>query len=169
MSSSALLGLAPRCSLRAFALSLVVFAAIATAGAQSASACVAQPFFPSPLSNSFEGADGDQCDSDGLGPKRDWQNVIGQDGFVSTSDAPSNADTMYGSNNAGLVAGSTDENVPDSWNFMIGNLGAPKYDALAAYSFTDFSDKLFVDLAFVRAASSGATFLGFELNQKQPG
>ncbi|HUR85905.1 MAG TPA: hypothetical protein VMY78_11210, partial [Solirubrobacteraceae bacterium] len=45
----------------------------------------------------------------------------------------------------------------------------PKYDALAAYSFTDFSDKLFVDLAFVRAASSGATFLGFELNQKQPG
>ena len=169
MSRTALSGLAPSWSLRALALTLVLFAAIATAGAQTASACVAQPFSPSPLSNSFEGADGDQCDSDGLGPKRDWQNVIGQDGFVSTSDAPSNADTMYGSNNAGLVSGSTDENVPDSWNFTIGNLGAPKYDALAAYSFTDFSDKLFVDLAFVRAASSGATFLAFELNQAQPG
>ncbi len=169
MSRTALTGLAPSWSLRAFALTLVLFAAIATAGAQSASACVAQPFSPSPLSNSFEGADGDQCDSDGLGPKRDWQNVIGQDGFVSTTDTPSTADTMYGSNNAGLVSGSTDENVPDSWNFTIGNLGAPKYDALAAYSFTDFSDKLFVDLAFVRAASSGATFLAFELNQAQPG
>ncbi|HTN24738.1 MAG TPA: hypothetical protein VL120_12175, partial [Solirubrobacteraceae bacterium] len=170
MSHWALSPTATRSTLRVLTLSLLLFAAFAAAGASRASACVSQPFSPAPLANSFEGADGDQCDSDGLGSKRDWQNVVGQDGFVSTADAPSATDTVYGPNNAGIVGGSSDENVPDSWNFTIGNLGAAKYDALAAYSFTDpISDKLFVDLGFIRAAASGATFLAFELNQKQPG
>ena len=161
---------ARRLALRTLAFTLALFALLAAASAQSAPACVTQPFTPAPLMNNFEGADGDQCDSDGAGPKRDWQNVIGEDGFVGTADAPSGADTIYGSNNAGIVAGPTSENVPDSWNFTIGNLGGSKFDALAAYSFTDpVSDKLFVDLAFVRAAATGATFLAFELNQRQPG
>jgi hypothetical protein len=161
---------ARRSLLRALVLSVSLFALFAATGAQSASACVAQPFTPAPLTNNFEGADGDQCDSDGAGPKRDWQNVIGEEGFVGTNDAPSTADTLYGSNNAGLVAGPTDETKPDSWNFTIGNLGGSKFDALSAFSFTDpLSDKLFVDLGFVRATATGATFLAFELNQRQPG
>jgi uncharacterized repeat protein (TIGR01451 family) len=152
------------------AVALFAFVVFAAAGAERASACVTQPFSPAPLANSFEGADGDQCDSDGLGPRRDWQNVTASPGFVSTTDAPSTADTLYGPNNAGIVGGSSDENVPDSWNFTIGNLGSSKFDALAAYSFTDpLNNSLFLDLAFVRAAASGATFLAFELNQRQPG
>src|SRR3954453_7601933 len=83
---------------------------LAAAGADTASACVGGGFSPLP-SSTFEGADGDQCDSDAVGPRRDWQNVKNTPGFAGTVDAPSSNDTMYGSNNAGLVGGSTDENV----------------------------------------------------------
>lgn len=148
---------------------LAALTLLATAGAQSAAACVSAAFSPLPLS-SFEGADGDQCDSDGVGTRRDWQTVAGDPGLHTTIDAPSGNDTIYGSNNAGLVGGSTDENVPDSWNFTHGNIGAGKYDAIAATTFTDpQSSKLFLDLGFVRATTTGETFLAFELNQRQPG
>ncbi|MDX6510824.1 MAG: hypothetical protein QOE36_328 [Gaiellaceae bacterium] len=162
--------LSPRRSLLSVcALTFAMLTLFATAGAQRASACVSSAFGPLPLST-FEGADGDQCDSDGVGPRRDWQNVAGDPALSSTIDAPSTNDTIYGSNNAGLVGGSTDENVPDSWNFTNGNIGSGKFDALAAYSYTDpENNKLFVDLGFVRATTSGDTFLAFELNQRQPG
>ena len=142
---------------------------LGTAGAQSASACVSSAFSPLPLS-SFEGADGNQCDSDGAGPRRDWETVAGEPDLHTTIDAPSNNDTTYGSNNAGIVGGSTSEIVPDSWNFTNGNIGGGKFDALSAASFTDpENSKLFLDLGFVRATTSGDTFLAFELNQRQPG
>ncbi|MEY2516079.1 MAG: hypothetical protein QOJ89_3437, partial [bacterium] len=44
------------------AATLALFALLAVAGAQSASACVSPAFAPLALST-FEGADGDQCDS----------------------------------------------------------------------------------------------------------
>ena len=151
------------------ATTFALLALLATAGAQTASACVSPAFAPLALST-FEGADGDQCDSDGVGLLRDWQNIASDPDLTSTIDAPSNNDTMYGSNNAGIVGGPTAETVPDSWNFTTGNLGGGKFDALAASSFTDPENgKLFLDLGFVRATTSGDTFLAFELNQRQPG
>ncbi|MEY2512807.1 MAG: hypothetical protein QOJ89_165, partial [bacterium] len=163
----------PAPSLRALctlcATTFALFALLAVAGAQSASACVSPAFAPLALST-FEGADGDQCDSDGVGARRDWQNVASDPALNSTIDAPSDNDTIYGPNNAGIVGGSTDENKPDSWNFTNGSVGAGKFDALAASSFTDPENgKLFLDLGFVRATTSGDTFLAFELNQRQPG
>ena len=166
-----------RLRLLVLVLAFAAFAGLAGAAPHKAEACVPAAFAPLPFST-FEGADGDQCDSDRVpgppivdGPLRDWQSIANDPGLVSTADAPSNTDTIYGSNNAGLVGGATDENKPDSWNFTTGNLGAEKFDALAASSFTDpgQGNKLFLDLSFVRAASTGATFFGFELNQKQPG
>jgi uncharacterized repeat protein (TIGR01451 family) len=147
-------------------LSFMVFAA---AGAERASACASPALAPLALST-FEGGDGDQCDSDGLGARRDWQNIAGNPGLNSTIDAPSDNDTIYGPNTHDLVGGPTDENIPDSWNFQHGSVGSGKFDALAANSFTDPENgKLFLDLGFVRATTSGDTFLAFELNQRQPG
>ncbi len=148
---------------------LATLVLLATAGAQRASACVSSAFSPLPLS-SFEGADADQCDSDGAGARRDWETLAGDTDLHTTIDAPSNDDTTYGSNNAGIVGGSTSEIVPDSWNFTNGNIGGGKFDALSAASFTDpENSELFLDLGFVRATTSGDTFLAFELNQRQPG
>jgi len=158
-----------RVLLGALTLTFALFTLMAWAGAERASACVSSAFSPLALST-FEGADGDQCDSDGVGAKRDWQTVAGNVNLQTTIDAPSANDTTYGSNNAGIVGGSTAENVPDSWNFTFGNIGGGKYDALSATSFTDpESNKLFLDLGFVRATTNGDTFLAFELNQRQPG
>jgi hypothetical protein len=154
----------------ALGLAIALFALVsAVAPSNASAACASGVFAPLALST-FEGADGDQCDSDGVGPLRDWENVAASPSLSSTVDAPSSTDTIYGPNNAGIVGGSSDENVPDSWNFTVGNLGGGKFDALAAFSFTDpTNNKLFLDLGFIRAESTGATFLAFELNQKQPG
>src|SRR3954470_9339207 len=109
----------------AVVLALFVFAMIAAVGAPAASACVPNPnvFLPLPLS-SFEGADGDQCDSDGVGPLRDWENGASDPTLNGTVDSTGANETLYGSNNAGVVGGPSSEIVPDSWNFTTGNLGA---------------------------------------------
>ena len=108
--------IAPLSPRRVLTLTFALFTLMAWVGAERASACASSAFSPLALST-FEGADGDQCDSDGVGPKRDWQTVADNVNLHTTIDAPSANDTTYGSNNAGIVGGSTSENVPDSWNF----------------------------------------------------
>ena len=133
---------------------MAVSAVIATAWAPAA---VAAPLTPTgdPLSgSSFQGADGNQLNENGL---LDWDGVHAR---VVHNDDPNERDTAF--------AGGTKVGDPAHWTFTTeaGGVTPGKANILDAWSVVDQpGGRTFLYLAFDRAAAEGDTFLTFELNQ----
>ncbi len=151
-------------ALLAATLALMLAGVVAPAQAGATACTPAGPAVPgAPLPGScFEGYDGDQVDSDGIGvgnDRLDWQTVI------STKAA----DFASGGRDSQFGPGGSEE-TPDSWTFAFGSLGSGKYDVISGWSSVEpNTTDLMLELAFVRATKKGKTHLAFELNQLAPG
>jgi hypothetical protein len=116
--------------------------------------------------NSFQGGDGNQdtptlaeqtfCTENLLPTTTDWQTLKG----VMNSPDPQAQDSMF--------AGGNKESVPGSWvlETQAGGVTPGKSNIVSGWSQADAQPaSTFLDMAFEREASSGDTFLTFELNQ----
>jgi hypothetical protein len=116
---------------------------------------VALPPSQSPLpGSSFQGADGNQVDSD---PFIDWQELVSTGRYRHSPD-PNEADTLFTSSK---------ENEPGNWDLTTaaGGVTPGKSNILDAWSATDVpGTEAFLYLAFTRETAQGTTYLAFELN-----
>ena len=141
---------------------LVVWSGIAAHGAAAftANATCALP------GTDFQGGDGNQdlpsvaeqsfCNEHLLSTARDWQGL----GNVVNSPDPQSADSMF--------AGGNKESAPGNWfiESSAGGVTPGKANILSGWSQADpQAAATFLYLAFERAATTGDTFLTFELNQ----
>src|SRR6476619_4322167 len=140
----------------------LVFAAFDTTGA---SAFTTATNCALPGSN-FQGGDGDQatpslaeqtfCTEHLLPTSTDWQNLAG----VMNSPDPQAQDTMFG--------GGDKETAPEKWDIEMqaGGVTPGKTNIISAWSKADPQPAAtYLYMAFERAATTGDTFLTFELNQ----
>jgi hypothetical protein len=139
--------------------------AFAASGADRASAFTTGANCALPGSN-FQGGDGNQdtpsiaeeafCNEQLLPTTRDWQGLTN----VVNSPDPNVQDDMF--------AGGTKESAPGNWSITTaaGGVTPGKANILSGWSSTDpQAAATFLYLAFERAATTGDTFLTFELNQ----
>ncbi|HKG64052.1 MAG TPA: hypothetical protein VKB28_08320 [Solirubrobacteraceae bacterium] len=135
-------------------VSVAVLAVIATGWAPAAGAAPLTPTDDPLPGSSFQGADGDQLDENGL---LDWDGVHAR--VVHNAD-PNDQDTAF--------AGGTKEGEPAHWILTTeaGGVTPGKANIRHAWSVVDQpGGRTFLYLAFNRAAADGDTFVTFELNQ----
>src|SRR4051794_15662258 len=135
--------------------------------------CSPNPGALAPLAGSnFEGADGNMCDPDSVFGVAldDWQTVPNAS---ITDPAGNKQDTIFGPGDAG----SSNEQIPDTWELTRGNEPLAAVNVKASWPRPDPNPllcamptcDLFLYLALIRETAGGSTNLSFELNQKQPG
>ena len=120
---------------------------------------------PLPFS-SFQGADGDQCNTTGIAGSDDWQKIVADGGFGTGGGTTLiDNDSATGLN---VFKGGSKEQEPQNWGFT-SDFPNNKTNILAAWGYPDAQpDHLFLYLAFAREEASGSVNYNFELNQNAP-
>jgi uncharacterized repeat protein (TIGR01451 family) len=140
--------------------------------ADAASAALCSTSFATPATlpdSSFEGHDGDQCDSSAFDQLVDWENVAADGEFAPGGDATAihddPVDSQFSIFSAPGQAASKEE-YPDGWSFTA---GAPndKSDIINAWTYSEAKPNgdLFFHFAFETADKQGSVNYNFELNK----
>jgi hypothetical protein len=160
----------PRRTLAAAAAALIlaaIFAVLAISPAHAASACGPGVALTTLPFSSFQGADGDQCDSTGTAGSYDWEQIVKGGGFGSAGGT-----VLTDDNDAVRLstfkAGSREEE-PNGWEFKSG-APADSTNLLAAWGYPETQpNHLFLYVAFARQyTGTSANHMSFELNQNAP-
>ncbi|HVF79423.1 MAG TPA: hypothetical protein VNA28_14095, partial [Solirubrobacteraceae bacterium] len=120
---------------------------------------------PLPFS-SFQGADGDQCNTTGTAGSYDWQKIVTDGGFGTGGGTTLiDNDTATGLN---VFKGGSKEQEPGAWGFT-SDFPNNKTNILAAWGYPDAQpNHLFLYLAYAREDATGSVNYNFELNQNPP-
>jgi hypothetical protein len=160
----------PRRTLAAAAAALIlaaIFAVLAISPAYAASACGPGVALTTLPFSSFQGADGDQCDSTGTAGSYDWEQIVKGGGFGSAGGTvlTDDNDAVRPST---FKAGSKEEE-PNGWEFKSG-APADSTNLLAAWGYPHTQpNHLFLYVAFARQyTGTSANHMSFELNQNAP-